>query len=633
MICNNCGAENETGAVFCKGCGQQLNNVAESVAKEETQAVEAVANEEPQVEANVSNEAQMAEPVVQNTVEAGAQSFAQNEKPVNSVSKMPKNKKKILIGAIAGGVAFITLLTVLICVLVSNASTIKLDEYVKVETSGYDGYGTAKVSIDWDRVDKKYGDKIKLTSKARKEYGGILSSVEPIELLKTFVSIEVDKKSDLSNGDKIKYKIKVDKNMDKYLECKLKVKNGTKTVKKLKKVGKFDAFKDLTVTFEGISPNGKAKYEYTGDQLGYYDFSFSKTYGLKNGDKITVTIPSSDMEYYAREYGEIPEKTEMEYEVEGLDEYVSEYSKITSEFLTELKGEVEDTIYSYTAKDYDSTSKLSELKYAGYIFKTVIDTDESYNNYNELYIIYSGTVSNSENKFTTTKVYYPVKFTNILSKGDELSCDDNKSIIGGVYLDNSWHYTKGYINPLTSYIDATSSYADNYEVEAGDGYEEYAEYELISELKDISEEYKTTLADDAKKRIEDYIADDYNENSTAADLKTVGEYLLVAKEESSNFENSNKYIVVFSATVSNSEDRFATTTVYFPVEYDGLVKFSDDEYMYTSVKGILGNSSFSDSWYSTKGYLDGAEMYSKVVTANREDYKYEVSESLKGFGK
>ena len=42
---------------------------------------------------------------------------------------------------------------------------------------------------------------------------------------------------------------------------------------------------------------------------------------LKNGDKVKVTI-SNDMEYYAEQYGEIPEKTEMEYEVTGLDEYV-----------------------------------------------------------------------------------------------------------------------------------------------------------------------------------------------------------------------------------------------------------------------------------------------------------------------
>lgn len=626
MFCKKCGVENETGAKFCKGCGQKLENIE---AVEQVVANSTEASDQP-----AQNENEMGVPVIQNVSEENmAQPTVQKEMLDKKAGKNGKSKKKILIGAIAGGVAFITLLTVLICVLVSKASTIDFDKYVKVETTGYNGYGTAKASINWDGIEKKYGKKVKLTSKGKKEAGGVLSRVSSIDIMKSFVTIELDKTKQLSNGDKVKYTIKFDKNINKYLKFKVKSKKGTKTIKKLENVGRFDAFKDLTVTFEGISPNGKLKYEYTGEELGYYDFSFEKTYGLKNGDKIKVTIPSNDMEYYAREYGVIPEKTEMEYEVEGLDEYVSEYSKITSEFLTELKGEVEDTIYSYTAKDYDSTSKLSELKYAGYIFKTVIDTDESYNNYNELYIIYSGTVSNSENKFTTTKVYYPVKFTNILSKGEELSCDDNKSIIGGVYLDDSWHYTKGYINPLTSYIDATSSYADNYEVEAGDGYEEYAEYELISELKDISEEYKTTLADDAKKRIEDYIADDYNENSTAADLKTVGEYLLVAKEESSNFENNNKYIVVFSATVSNSEDRFDTTTVYFPVEYDGLVKFSDDEYMYTSVKGILGNSSFSDSWYSTKGYLDGAEMYSKVVTANREDYKYEVSESLKGFGK
>ena len=124
----------------------------------------------------------------------------------------------------------------------------------------------------------------------------------------------------------------------------------------------------------------------------------------------------------------------------------------------------------------------------------------------------------------------------------------------------------------------------------------------------------------------------YYRGTKATNLKVLGEYLLIAKTQNTDYGNNNKYVVVCSATVSNSEGRFNPTTVYFPVEYGGLVKLPGDEYLYTVEMGILGNSMFQNSGMYTKGVLSGTEMYSKVVTANCEKYKYEVSEALKEFG-
>ena len=54
--------------------------------------------------------------------------------------------------------------------------------------------------------------------------------------------------------------------------------------------------------------------------------------------------------------------------------------------------------------------------------------------------------------------------------------------------------------------------------------------------------------------------------------------------------------------------------------------------MTTASVGMLGYSTFADSWYNTKGYIDGTQMYSDIVTSNRENYTYEVSEGLTEFG-
>ena len=117
--------------------------------------------------------------------------------------------------------------------------------------------------------------------------------------------------------------------------------------------------------------------------------------------------------------------------------------------------------------------------------------------------------------------------------------------------------------------------------------------------------------------------------------KTIaGEYLLTAKSQGTDYEQNNKYVAVYSGTVSSPEGKFETQTIYFPVEYDGLVKLPNGEYMTSNTVGMLGGSYLSSNsfWYISKGYLDGTQMYSDIVMANRDSYTYEVSEGLKSFG-
>ena len=212
-----------------------------------------------------------------------------------------------------------------------------------------------------------------------------------------------------------------------------------------------------------------------------------------------------------------------------------------------------------------------------------------------------------------------------------LSFSDNSGIVGSSKLDGSWYSTKGYTNPLICYLDIAESYVEEYTVECGDGFEIYSQYQYIEKLDDISEIYKEIIRLKAKGEIEDYINSSYSLDE-AKDLKVVGEYLLTAKSQGNDIKNNNKYIVVFSATVSSAYKRFEPMVVYFPVEYDGIVKLPGDNYMTTVSGGILGNSKIPDTWDSVDGYIDGEEMYSAIITSNRDKYKYEVSEELKVFG-
>ena len=117
------------------------------------------------------------------------------------------------------------------------------------------------------------------------------------------------------------------------------------------------------------------------------------------------------------------------------------------------------------------------------------------------------------------------------------------------------------------------------------------------------------------------------------DMTLLGEYLLIAKEQGSDFTYNNRYIAVYSAKVTNKENKFAETTVYYPVVYNGVVALPDGGFMYMECDGLQGYSNrLGDSYYYTNGYVDGTKMFAELVTSNRESYTYIVSDGLKQFG-
>lgn len=558
------------------------------------------------------------------------------DKNNESLKENGKKITKAKIAVITGVILFVAILFG--SILFNSTKTIDLNKYLIVEPKGYDGYGTVKISIDWDSIEEKYGDRISFTNAAKRKYGVLLNVMSPVDAVKEHIRVKIGSNDGLSNGDVVYYSWKIDEDFSKYVKCKVKCKDGTYTVSGLAEIGTFDVFEDINVQLSGIAPRGKAEIIYYGSELNPNDFRCSKTDGLKNGDVISVFLSNNNMEYYAKNLGKIPETTSKEYTVNGLAEYVSSYSGLTDGFIADAKCEAEDFIYSYTAKSYDKTSALNNLVYAGYIFDYVKDASRYVSNYNDLYLIYKGDVSSSDNRFSTSKVYFPVKYENILRDGETLSYSNTIEIAGSSRLDgNMLARTDGYINPLVCYMEIVESNRDNYIAECGDGFEIYSEYERIEKLDDISESYRETLRTKALEKIEGVTSGNYfphvSGNSFVEDLSFLGEYLLLSKSQGNDFQISNKYFAVYSGTLSNSEGRFEPTTVYFPVEYDGIVQLPGNEYMITATVGMVGRSNIPHALASTYGYLDESEMYSEIVTQNRDKYTYDISDGLKDFGK
>lgn len=392
----------------------------------------------------------------------------------NVMGKIAAIPKKFLAGVGAAVIALI----VIIVVAVNAGRTIDLNKYLMVEVSGYDGYGNATVTVDWDAIEEKYGSKIAFTGAARSEYGSALSLVTPADALQAGVKVDLDEKSSLSNGQTITYTWTVDPELSKYLKCKVKYKEGTYTVNDLTEVGSFDAFADLEVEFSGVSPDGSANLNYTGSELNYYDFKADKLSGLSNGDVITVTIDESRIPYYAESLGKVPESAEKQYTVTGLKSYLMNLSEITEKDLAVMQQQAVDVYNAAVAKDWSKESHLESLTYVGDYLLTSKNTD-TWGSRNYLYLVYKvqarNEYSNGKESYNqVNEMYWYIRYRDLMIGEDgKLAVDVtdyttpydtfivDSGVSSGWFGTQRWYYY-GYETLEELYKQAVTTYIDTY---------------------------------------------------------------------------------------------------------------------------------------------------------------------------
>lgn len=453
MFCGNCGAENVNDAKFCRECGKPLVAVSSQGAKKTAFST------------NGAN------------TNVGKANSAPSVAEVNGSQVTAKGKtlpKKVIISACAA----IAVLIVIICAAANLGKTIKLDNYLIVETEGYDGYGTARAIIDWETIEKKYGSKMSFTNAAKNELGGMLNIMTPIEAVQEDVSVKLERNNGLSNGDVITYSWDIDEDLSKYVKCKIKFKDGDFTVSGLTEVGTFDAFADLKVEFFGVAPNGSANLNYTGSEINYYDFACDKTSGLSNGDTITVSIDDRKLEYYAENLGKVPAELEKKFTVDGLESYLSKISEIDDTALVSMQQQAVDVYNAKAAQDWGEGESLETLTYIGDYLLTVKNKD-SWGTNNCLFLIYKAQVRNnysndgkSYNKLND--IYWYIRYADIMVGADgsvnvdvtDYSTPNNRFIVDSG-VDNGWWSTKywyyyGYETLDDLYKDVVTANIDAY---------------------------------------------------------------------------------------------------------------------------------------------------------------------------
>ena len=432
MRCRVCGSNNEDGSKFCWNCGNKLTEQSETRSSSVNQPgiqqnsgdvqhnqvgtppkqVRMPQRQVPPGGFDWENGKKMAEERLQKgkNIADGCvgqlKRVAENQTITDKLKKISKKTWGIIGACVA-------LVLVLLIVIALHKPTVNLNDYLKVTYAPYDGGGVAYTEIDWNSMKEDFENKISY-KRGMAQTGGMT----PIDIIMEYTNANIEGKNEkLSNGDKVSYTWKVDKDaIAKLIKCKIKYSDGSKKVSGLKEMELFDPFKNLKVTFSGVEPNGEADIEYNGDMLSEYDFTCDKTSGLKNGDKIKISL-TEDAGYYVDQYNKAPSVLEKEYKVKNLGKYLSKIKEVDTDGMNSARAKAQKSISDMV--DYWSEDvTLDKVSYAGDYLQVAKDSDDYTKNYYGVIYQINAHIQPDGGQRKDVVSYYSMKFENVIVGGD-----------------------------------------------------------------------------------------------------------------------------------------------------------------------------------------------------------------------
>ena len=284
MFCTKCGANLPDGVKFCTRCGAPVGK------------------------AN-------AVPMQRKSVTRGNHQ-GQGYPPVR---KPNREKKKNRIGKIVIPILLIALLAAGGSVYaIKREREVNLDRYIEVTFSGYDGYGTAEVSFQYDKFRKDHKDLILNRSQMDDSLAKALDDTE---------------NGSLKNGDTLTLKGiltpgLVDRSQEGRVTHIIEAPDYSVTVESLSETKEIDPFENVKVEYSGYDGYGTMNVEKSEDSPAegdgsqdWFTYSCPNTGSLQNGDTVTVSVKLNgygDADDFIRQNGYTLSQTEKEYTVSGL---------------------------------------------------------------------------------------------------------------------------------------------------------------------------------------------------------------------------------------------------------------------------------------------------------------------------
>lgn len=331
--------------------------------------------------------------------------IADNEKCTcaEAVEHDEKVKKITKLSLIIGS-ALSIIIILIICFASSKINPFNADI---ITFTGVNGYGEVNVDMV-GLIESAIGEEPTIPGEEMVEW------YKQIEKLSPNMECSIEPSSrNLSNGDKVTLIFKfTGEAADVFKSCKKSIK-----VKGLKEVEGVDVFKNVKITFNGMSGNGSVKIETTTNDefinaLNFETATSVNNGKLSNGDKVEIVVYCDGT--IIEQYDKAPQKASKTVTVSGLKEYatpetipVETFKSFANQFAAGIQTDRDNatsSIYTY-----------SKVEVCGMYFAVVKEDGFAYND-NEFHII----ISYKEyvrGKYSET-IYLPLVFENLILNKD-----------------------------------------------------------------------------------------------------------------------------------------------------------------------------------------------------------------------
>lgn len=276
------------------------------------------------------------------------------------------------------GISILIIMCTFLCTLLTGCgkSTVNLNDYVEVEDSGYNGYGSVYARLDFDKILEDFKDRLtdkNLDSSIFGDKTPMLAAMFIISEQKPF-RLAYESGNEFSNGDEVEFTWNTNSNaieaLKQVLNVEFKYKKFTHKVKGLKDPVEVDPFENIRYHgaygmsgcsslgyLESVIKNPEGDGEFTLNLK--YDESKNGTFS--NGDTLTLSVAEEDKEKYVRQ-GIILTRTSADVTLDVFSYYPI---NTPGEIFTYLSDEDKQTVIDLVKRKYQKYKGDINVEYVG----------------------------------------------------------------------------------------------------------------------------------------------------------------------------------------------------------------------------------------------------------------------------